>query len=216
MKRLYRYSLHASSLIELQRVVQPSCKPVERKLQTKKTNEKGGTSTMFSIKQVATNLGMSTQAIYKQKDELIEKGYMEKNSQGNWEINNTGFNYLQDKKIAYMQQHTNQPMQPVTNQPIKEEQPEAEEKTEKVDISIDDKVANLLLNHYKEQLQTITNQLQEMTEQRDYFKAKFEEKDNLCNQYMNSHLLPPTEDEARAKQEKRKQNIFKRLFGKGE
>ena len=171
---------------------------------------------MFSIKQVATNLGMSTQAIYKQKDELIEKGYMEKNSQGNWEINNTGFNYLQDKKIAYMQQHTNQPIQPVTNQPIKEEQPEAEEKTEKVDISIDDKVANLLLNHYKEQLQTITNQLQEMTEQRNYFKAKFEEKDNLCNQYMNSHLLPPTEDEARAKQEKQKQSIFKRLFGKGE
>lgn len=171
---------------------------------------------MFSIKQVATNLGMSTQAIYKQKDELIEKGYMEKNSQGNWEINNTGFNYLQDKKIAYMQQHTNQPIQPVTNQPIKEEQPEAEEKTEKVDISIDDKVANLLLNHYKEQLQTITNQLQEMTEQRDYFKAKFEEKDNLCNQYMNSHLLPPTEEEARAKQEKQKQSIFKRLFGKGE
>lgn len=171
---------------------------------------------MFSIKQVATNLGMSTQAIYKQKDELIEKGYMEKNSQGNWEINNTGFNYLQDKKIAYMQQHTNQPIQPVTNQPIKEEQPEAEEKTEKADISIDDKVANLLLNHYKEQLQTITNQLQEMTEQRDYFKAKFEEKDNLCNQYMNSHLLPPTEEEARAKQEKQKQSIFKRLFGKGE
>ena len=163
---------------------------------------------MFSIKQVATNLGMSTQAIYKQKDELIEKGYMEKNSQGNWEINNTGFNYLQDKKIAYMQQHT--------NQPIKEEQPEAEEKTANLDIEIDDKVANILLNHYKEQLQTITNQLQEMTEQRDYFKAKFEEKDNLCNQYMNSHLLPPTEEEARAKQEKQKQNIFKRLFGKGE
>lgn len=171
---------------------------------------------MFSIKQVATNLGMSTQAIYKQKDELIEKGYMEKNSQGNWEINNTGFNYLQDKKIAYMQQHTNQPIQPVTNQPIKEEQPEAEEKTANLDIEIDDKVANILLNHYKEQLQTITNQLQEMTEQRDYFKAKFEEKDNLCNQYMNSHLLPPTEEEARAKQEKQKQNIFKRLFGKGE
>jgi hypothetical protein len=55
-----------------------------------------------------------------------------------------------------------------------------------------------------------------MTEQRNYFKAKFEEKDNLCNQYMNSHLLPPTEDEARAKQEKQKQSIFKRLFGKGE
>ena len=53
-----------------------------------------------------------------------------------------------------------------------------------------------------------------MTEQRDYFKLKFEEKDNLCNQYMNSHLLPPTEEEAeRIKQEApKKQSFFKRLF----
>ena len=55
-----------------------------------------------------------------------------------------------------------------------------------------------------------------MTEQRDYFKAKFEEKDNLCNQYMNSHLLPPTEEEAERKQREQKKSIFKRLFSKGE
>lgn len=171
---------------------------------------------MFSIKQVATSLQMSTQAIYKQKDELIAKGYMEKNDQGNWEITDTGFNYLQDKKIAYMQQHNNQPMQPVTNQPIKEEPKEEEEEATTFDISTNDKVANIIINHYKEQLQTVTNQLQEMTQQRDYFKAKFEEKDNLCNQYMNSHLLPPTEEEAQEKHEKQKTSIFKRLFSKGE
>lgn len=171
---------------------------------------------MFSIKQVANSLQMSTQAIYKQKDELIAKGYMEKNEQGNWEITDNGFNYLQDKKIKYMQQHNNQPMQPVVNQPIKEDVKEAEESTTNIDIVTDDKVANILINHYKEQLQTITNQLQEMTQQRDYFKAKFEEKDNLCNQYMNSHLLPQTENEAREKQEKPKQSIFKRLFSNGE
>lgn len=141
---------------------------------------------------------------------------MEKNSQGNWEITDNGFNYLQDKKISYMQQHTNQPMQPVANQPNKEEVTEEKEKAPNFDISTNDKVANLLINHYKEQLQTVTNQLQEMTQQRDYFKAKFEEKDNLCNQYMNSHLLPPTEEEAREKHEKPKQSIFKRLFSKGE
>lgn len=171
---------------------------------------------MWSIKQVASSLQMSTQAIYKQKEELISKGYMEKNSNGNWEITDTGFNYLQDKKIAYMQQHTTNNVQPVANQPIKEEVKEEKEESTNFDISTNDKVANLLLNHYKEQLQTVTNQLQEMTEQRNYFKAKFEEKDNLCNQYMNSHLLPPTENEAREKQEKPKQSIFKRLFSKGE
>jgi len=171
---------------------------------------------MFSIKQVAENLEMSTQAIYKQKNELISKGYMEKNSNGNWEISTEGFNYLKDKKINYMQQHNNQPMQPVANQPIKEESKEDKEESINFDISTNDKVVNLLLNHYKEQLQTVANQLQEMTEQRDYFKAKFEEKDNLCNQYMNSHLLPPTEAETQKNNEQQKQSIFKRLFSKGE
>ena len=168
---------------------------------------------MWSIKQVANSLQMSTQAIYKQKQELIEKGYMEKNDQGNWEITDTGFNYLQDKKIAYMQQHNNQPMQPVANQPIKEEVKEETKEELNFDILTNDKVANILINHYKEQLQTVTNQLQEMTQQRDYFKAKFEEKDNLCNQYMNTHLLPPTEEEAeRMQQETPKKSFFARLF----
>lgn len=170
---------------------------------------------MFSIKQVATSLQMSTQAIYKQKDELIAKGYMEKNDQGNWEITDTGFNYLQDKKIAYMQQHNNQPIQPVTNQPPKEEEKKAEEQKKNIDILTNDKVTNLLINHYKEQLQTITNQLQEMTQQRDYFKAKFEEKDTLCNQYMNSHLLPPIEDELeRNSRENKNKGFFWKLFNK--
>lgn len=170
---------------------------------------------MFSIKQVANSLQMSTQAIYKQKQELIAKGYMIKNEQGNWEITDIGFNYLQDKKIAYMQQHSTNNIQPVVNQPKKEEMQEKEETTTDVDISVDDKVANILINHYKEQLQTVTNQLQEMTEQRNYFKAKFEEKDNLCNQYMNSHLLPPIEEEKeKMKQESPKRSFLARLFNK--
>ena len=178
-------------------------------------NEERRTSTMFSIKQVANSLQMSTQAIYKQKEELISKGYMEKNEQGNWEITDAGFNYLQDKKIAYMQQHNNQPMQPVVNQPTKEEAEEKEKEAESKDIPIDDKVANLIINHYKEQLQTITNQLQEMTQQRDYFKAKFEEKDNLCNQYMNSHLLPPVEEELESNSRENKSKGFLwKLFNK--
>lgn len=170
---------------------------------------------MFTVKQVANSLQMSTQAIYKQREELIEKGYMIKNEQGNWEITDTGFNYLQDKKIAYMQQHNTQLVQPVTNQPQKEEETEEEEKATSIDITTDDKVANILINHYKEQLQTITNQLQEMTQQRDYFKAKFEEKDNLCNQYMNSHLLPPIEDELETNsRENKNKGFFWKLFNK--
>ena len=169
---------------------------------------------MFTIKQVANNLQMSTQAIYKQKQELMDRGFMIKNDKGQWEITDNGFNYLQDKKILYMQQHTNQTIQQVVNSTDKEEVEQKKEKEETIDISSSDKVVNLLINQLKEQLQTVTNQLQEMTEQRDYFKLKFEEKHNLCNQYMNSHLLPPTEEEAeRIKQEApKKQSFFKRLF----
>lgn len=168
---------------------------------------------MFTIKQVANNLQMSTQAIYKQKQELMDRGFMIKNDKGQWEITDNGFNYLQDKKILYMQQHTNQPIQPVANNTDKEEVQEEKKEAINFDIATNDKVANILLNHYKEQLQTVTNQLQEMTEQRDYFKLKFEEKDNLCNQYMNSHLLPPIEEtEAGAGETPKKQSFFKRLF----
>lgn len=168
---------------------------------------------MFSIKQTATSLQISTQAIYKQKNELIEKGYMVKNDQGNWEITDAGFNYLQDKKITYMQQHNNQSVKPVTNQQKQDESKKENESAENVDFMVNDKVVNLLINQYKEQLQTVTNQLNEMTKQRDYFKAKFEEKDSICNQYMNSHLLPLKKNETETKENKSK-NFFQKLFNK--
>lgn len=170
---------------------------------------------MWTIKEVANNLQISTQAIYKQRQELIDKGFMIKSDRGILEITDNGFNYLRDKKITYMQQHTNQPIQPVVNNTDKEEVEQKKEKGETIDISSSDKVVNLLINQLKEQLQTVTNQLQEMTEQRDYFKLKFEEKDNLCNQYMNSHLLPPLKEDAEETptEAPKKQSLFKRLFG---
>lgn len=169
---------------------------------------------MFTVKEVAHSLQVSTQAIYKQKQELIDKGYMIKNNSNQWEITDIGFNYLQDKKINFMQQHNIGNMQPVVNQVASEDKQEEKKEAKNIDLSSNDAVVNLLIDQYKNQLQTVTNQLQEMTEQRNYFKAKFEEKDNLCNQYMNSHLLPPIEDEARENQEKQKQSLFKRLFNK--
>lgn len=169
---------------------------------------------MFTVKEVAHSLQVSTQAIYKQKQELIDKGYMIKNNSNQWEITDNGFNYLQDKKINFMQQHNIGNMQPVVNQVANESKQEEKKEVSNIDISSNDKVVNLLIEQYRNQLQTVTNQLQEMTEQRDYFKAKFEEKDNLCNQYMNSHLLPPIEDEPRTNQENQKQSLFKRLFNK--
>ena len=47
---------------------------------------------MFLIKQVSSDLGITPQAIYKQKEELQSKGYMIKNSSNDWEITSDGYN----------------------------------------------------------------------------------------------------------------------------
>ena len=54
---------------------------------------------MFLIKQVSNDLGITPQAIYKQKEELQSKGYMIKNSSNDWEITSDGYNYLKEKQI---------------------------------------------------------------------------------------------------------------------
>lgn len=170
---------------------------------------------MFSVKEVARNLQISTQAIYKQKEELISKGYMVKNDSNQWEITDNGFNYLQDKKINFVQQHAIGNMQPVVNQ-VENKQVEAEEeKPKNIDFTSNDTVVNLLIEQYKNQLQTLTNQLKEAQEQKEYFRAKFEEKDNLLNQYINTHLLPPTDLQQDNNQEPpTKKTFLQRLFNK--
>ena len=53
---------------------------------------------MFLIKQVSSDLGITPQAIYKQKDDLMGKGYMFKNEANDWEITADGYNYLKEKQ----------------------------------------------------------------------------------------------------------------------
>ena len=53
---------------------------------------------MFLIKQVSSDLGITPQAIYKQKEELQSKGYMIKNSSNDWEITSDSYNYLKEKQ----------------------------------------------------------------------------------------------------------------------
>ena len=54
---------------------------------------------MFFIKQVANDLGITPQAIYKQKEDLIDKGYMLKTTTNDWEITAEGYNYLKERQI---------------------------------------------------------------------------------------------------------------------
>ena len=58
---------------------------------------------MFFIKQVANDLGITPQAIYKQKEELQSKGYMIRNSSNDWEITSDGYNYLKEKQHSLLE-----------------------------------------------------------------------------------------------------------------
>ena len=162
-----------------------------------------GDVNMFSIKEVSTNLNITPQAIYKQKETLQQKGYMIKNDLGQWEINQEGFNYLKDRQINYMQ----------NKQPI-EENTEKQEQQD-LNISSNDNILNQLLNQFKEQITTLQNQLKDEQEQKEYFKAKFEEKDRLLNEYLNHHLLTTGDSQEEvSNQEQPKKTFFQRLFNK--
>lgn len=168
---------------------------------------------MFTIKEISTNLNITPQAIYKQKNELIAKGYMKKNEFNQWELTEDGYNYLKDKQINRIKQFTSGDIQQVENH-IQEHQ---EKEAEKPETLTNDHTLNLLLNQFKEQITTLQNQLKEEQEQKEYFKLKFEEKDNLLNQYINAHLLTPGEQKEsliNIETKNNKKGFFRKFFNK--
>ena len=59
---------------------------------------------MYKIKEIATDLGITPQAIYNRKEDLIKKGYMKKNTENDWEITNDGYEFLKEKKKKRIKQ----------------------------------------------------------------------------------------------------------------
>ena len=84
---------------------------------------------------------------------------------------------------------------------------------ENLNILSNDNILNQLLNQFKEQITTLQNQLKEEKDQKEYFKAKFEEKDRLLNEYLNHHLLTTGDNQEEANnQEQPKKNIFSKII----
>lgn len=137
---------------------------------------------MFSIKQVANSLQLTTQAIYKQIPVLLKEGraYRENNKTY---ITQEGFNELKDKRVATIDTTKLQTVvQPVANQ-LQELEP----------------VNRELFNNIKQQLK-------DMQEQRDYFKGLYELKDKAFNDIVNQKLLSGTEEE------QKKSSFWNKIF----
>ena len=59
---------------------------------------------MYKIKEIATDLGITPQAIYNKKEDLVKQGYMKKSAENDWEITNDGYEFLKEKKKKRIKQ----------------------------------------------------------------------------------------------------------------
>lgn len=66
---------------------------------------------MYKIKEIAIDLGITPQAIYNRKEDLIKQGYMKKNTENDWEITNDGYEFLKEKKKKRVKQKQSSLMQ---------------------------------------------------------------------------------------------------------
>ena len=147
---------------------------------------------MFFVKQVAKDLGITPQAIYKQKEDLIDKGYMLKTTTNDWEITAEGYNYLKERQINR----------------VKRKQATLNDcENENTDNSVNNDVFSLnetLKNFYEtrieEMKQSYENQLNEQKKQVEYFKTLYEEEKEeriKTNAQYQTYLLGTAEDNKR-------------------
>lgn len=150
---------------------------------------------MFSISKVAEQLQVTPQAIYKQRDYLLDNGYMVKDKFGQWQISTQGYNYLREKRISKLNQAPK--IVKIDNEEAEKEQRETTQNSSVFELK----------EVYRKQVELLENQIKEIKSDRDFFKSLYEEKDKQLNQYINTHLLTsgePTEHKG----------FFKRLFSK--
>ena len=127
---------------------------------------------MFLIKQVSSDLGITPQAIYKQKEELQSKGYMIKNSSNDWEITSDGYNYLKEKQINRFKRN---------NVSLKEnDMKSADSQGKEAKNSLNETLINFYETRLEEIKQSYENQLDEQKKQVEYFKNLYEEEKSKC------------------------------------
>ena len=144
---------------------------------------------MFLIKQVSSDLGITPQAIYKQKEELQSKGYMIKNSSNDWEITSDGYNYLKEKQINRFKRN---------NVSLKEnDMKSADSQGKEAKNSLNETLINFYETRLEEIKQSYENQLDEQKKQVEYFKNLYEEEKSerlRTNAQYQTYLLGTAED----------------------
>lgn len=153
----------------------------------------------WSLKEVADNLNITYQAIYKNKEEYLKKGYIEK-IDGVYKVNVQGYNYLLErkKKVA------NIPTPSIADGEATGEQNIKNEYVELLKNRVEQ-----LENELKEVKQAHQKEIEQERERTTYFKTLFEQKDRQI-----TALLLPGEEEKHNEQKTNKENLFTRLFNR--
>lgn len=158
---------------------------------------------MYSIKEASKLLDCSTQNIYRQKTELISKGFMEQAETGSYYLNEKGINYLKEKRIETIKnsQDFNQ-----------------------VDSQVFKSVASpVFANDNTDLINLLKEQIQDLKNEKEYWKKEYEKKDqeltktNEHLQNMNStvfqKLLADTTEEKKENLAENKKGFWKKIFG---
>lgn len=122
---------------------------------------------MFPIKQVSNDLGITPQAIYKQKDDLVAKGFMFRNLNNDWEITADGYNHLKEKQINRIKQK---------NIKVDNKEERNIENSENISFnSLNETLTNFYETRIEELKKSYEEQLLEQKKQVEYFKTLYEE-----------------------------------------
>ena len=147
---------------------------------------------MFFVKQVAKDLGITPQAIYKQKEDLIDKGYMLKTTTNDWEITAEGYNYLKERQINRVKRK---------QATLNEGENENTNNSVNNDIfGLNETLKNFYETRIEEMKQSYENQLNEQKKQVEYFKTLYEEEKEeriKTNAQYQTYLLGTAEDNKR-------------------
>lgn len=122
---------------------------------------------LYSIKEASELLDCSRQNIYGRKEQLIKQGLMEQNETGTYYLNEKGINYLRERRIETIKS-SNQNFNQVDSKGLTSEQkPVFSSNSDLIDV-------------LKEQIQDLKNE-------KEYWKKRYEEKDNELLK-ANEHL----------------------------
>lgn len=155
----------------------------------------------WTVKEVADMLGITTQAIYKNRQKYIENNYMEKDTEGNYKITLEGYNYLINKKKGVQQENQENIFKP-GNETINPNEDYI--KTLKDTI-------HKLENEIQEQKKYYLSEIENERNRTEYFKQLFEMKDKQ----VTNMLLPGNDGTGEPKEkENTKKGIFSFLWNK--